>query len=292
MSAEGPAASCGFADTSGHCIASSSPEASGWEKQSWLTHEQKANLEAARISFEAGESEVTHYPLVMDLVLDLRCNLRCVMCNEEPARRSGETTYDFPFQERKDTLEEFFRRVVSVVITGGEPSVSPHFEPVMEMLRKADGARATICTNGQLLREVILPHRGRIASIHLSVDAATEETYERIRVGGSWNKLRDGLDAVADALADGSLASAYTFNVISRWNYHEMEGMVKLAASLGMQYLKFDEVREEPGMSIPELKFRIEDKEAVLSHLEAAISAAREEGICLSYSFHTFGLSA
>lgn len=279
---------CGH-DSVGGCVPPPAIGCDGWDQASWLTEDQRSNITAAKESFEAGEFVVRHYPVAMDIVLGLRCNLRCVMCNEEPARRLLVIDeYNFPLEERGDTLREFLHWGSRVIITGGEPSVCPSFEPLLSIMRDAGGAKATVCTNGQLVREIILPHRDQIEALHLSVDAASRETYEKIRVGGDWGKMVLGLEAVSEAMRDGSLPFAYMFNVISKWNYHEMPEMVKLSASLGMPYLKFDEVREEPGMNIPELKFRPEDEQMVIPFLERAIEEASKTELKLEYSFHTF----
>ena len=139
-------------------------------------------------------ADVRPFNLEMDLLN--KCNLRCVMCMmshrtmvEQPLRR-------FPLERFEQLADEVFWHTNALSFTyGTEPLLHPQFDRFVEIASRYRIPRVYAVTNGQLLTEAV----ARTAVQHgmhaltVSVDAARRETYERIRVGGDWDRLMHNL---------------------------------------------------------------------------------------------------
>jgi molybdenum cofactor biosynthesis enzyme MoaA len=84
--------------------------------------------------------------------------------------------------------------------------------------------------------------------IKVSFDAATEQTYNKTRCGGSWNKVTESTRFVADWLAQRKAQHLNTYTrlianfVVQQTNYHEMIDFVVLCNSLGVDQILFQKV--------------------------------------------------
>ncbi len=118
------------------------------------------------------------------------CNLNCAMCQTMSAtRKRGRMEIDF----LRETLEKLATDGITNVAlhTLGDPLANPRLAEVMAELRRA-GLTTSICTNGLLLErhvDTLIEYMDVSPSISFSVDGATKDTYERIRIGGKFEDL-------------------------------------------------------------------------------------------------------
>jgi MoaA/NifB/PqqE/SkfB family radical SAM enzyme len=142
-----------------------------------------------------------------------------------------------PF-DRYVRLIDGFRGLRELHLQGlGEPLMHPRF---FDMVRHAAarGIAVSLNTNLTLLTE----RRARacatcgLAAIHVSIDGATAATYERIRVGASFNKVLRNLRrlAAAVAAAPDPRPSLRIVTVLMRDNLAELPDIVRLAADAGV----------------------------------------------------------
>src|SRR5204863_2662121 len=77
--------------------------------------------------------------------------------------------------------------------------------------------------------------RARVATVAVSIDGVTAETYERIRAGATWERLHAKLQLLRDVRR--ALRSRLPrLRVIFTWmreNRHELRGLPAFAASIG-----------------------------------------------------------
>lgn len=129
------------------------------------------------------------------------CNLNCAMCQTLSAtRKRGRMEIDF----LRTTLEKLVADGIDNVAlhTLGDPLANPRLREVMAELRRV-GLNTSICTNGLLLErhvETLLEYMDVSPSISFSVDGATAETYEKIRIGGKFQDLLRQLDICNERL--------------------------------------------------------------------------------------------
>ena len=118
------------------------------------------------------------------------CNLNCAMCQTMSATRKRgrmETS------TLRLTLEKLVADGISNVAlhTLGDPLANPRLSEVMAELRRVK-LTTSICTNGLLLErhvDTLIEYMDVSPSISFSVDGATQETYEKIRIGGKFSDL-------------------------------------------------------------------------------------------------------
>ena len=111
------------------------------------------------------------------------CNINCVMCETHSAARpKGEMDLDM-FRESLDQLEAVNCKTLHYH-TVGEPTIHRRFGDILRISHER-GFEVFLSTNGLLIdRHIDALVRWPVGVIRFSVDGATRETYERIRVGG------------------------------------------------------------------------------------------------------------
>ncbi|HEY9724189.1 MAG TPA: radical SAM protein [Oscillatoriaceae cyanobacterium] len=216
------------------------------------------------------------------IVLEMtnKCNLRCTMCAISYNTFSN-TSMDMALFEK---VWPFIETAREVALFGyGEPLVNPHFKEMFERCAQVDGLVTYFTTNGTMLDRVaesIVVNR--LTYLGISTDGATPETYERIRRGGKLQKLIDNVKLINHYKQLHGLPGPYMrFAFVGmRDNIHELPMLVRLAAELGMQEVKFtylvahtENMREQVLWYHPEL---------VREHLGAARDEASRLGIKLN----------
>ena len=94
--------------------------------------------------------------------------------------------------------------------------------------------------NDNKLDELINKY-GKI-KVAISVDAATEETYKKIRRGGNYSKLMSNLEYIAKKRKEGKIAYWRLNYVIQSINVNEIGLFVSIAEQLGVDEIYFHEI--------------------------------------------------
>ena len=173
-------------------------------------------------------------PLKLEMDVVNQCNLRCVMCHF--------SNPEFYRRRKEDLAPEAFARIADQVFPlCSQVSLSISTEPLMHrglagLLERLPAYRVPwvyLHTNGQLLDEAIIERfiATGFNQLSISIDAATQATYERIRVGGKFSRLLDNLAALNRAKREhGSSLPRLFFNVVlMRSNIRELPAIVRLA---------------------------------------------------------------
>jgi radical SAM protein with 4Fe4S-binding SPASM domain len=133
------------------------------------------------------------FPRRVTIELSSCCNLSCVMCPRQYL--SGESGFMEDALFGKIVQEIGSEEVEAVVpFFRGESLLHPRFMELLGLLRRHCRSRIQLATNGLLLSEEMihdLLFKIRIDFISFSLDAVTEETYRKIRRGGSLEKARE-----------------------------------------------------------------------------------------------------
>ncbi len=143
-----------------------------------------------------GRDELRSLPLNLGLCPSTYCNFDCIMCGYGRSPRR-----DIP-DEVWDELPYFLPTLSTLVMLGGEPLANPR---AMTFLRSFDPSRwpdtgISLTTNGSLLTRATLRHLSRVpfASVIVSVNAGTAQTYEAVQRGAPFQTLLDNLDALVE----------------------------------------------------------------------------------------------
>ncbi len=125
----------------------------------------------------------TNYPTTVVLELVNRCDLQCVMCYQGFRNDADKFTVD---ESMLDKIFNDFKKnkLSALMLTASEPLLYKHFDKVLERAKEAEIMDIFIFTNGNLLNEKnskLILNSG-VTRLFVSIDAATEETYNKIRV--------------------------------------------------------------------------------------------------------------
>jgi MoaA/NifB/PqqE/SkfB family radical SAM enzyme len=165
------------------------------------------------------------------------CNLQCPMClvSYRPRLARSEGAFDLDaFKALVDGLPDLER----VTLQGlGEPLLAPDLQAMVEYAA-ARGVRMGFNTNAMLLTRARAEPlvRAGLAWLHVSLDGATAATYESIRAGASFARLRRNVTELVSLMRRlgaerPRLSLVY---VAMRRNIHELPAAVRLAAEWGV----------------------------------------------------------
>jgi Fe-coproporphyrin III synthase len=167
-------------------------------------------------------------PLVT-LYLSERCNSRCITCDYW---RHG--VKDMSLKTVEAMLPSLAAlRTRTVLLSGGEPLLNPEWADIAALL-KSRGLALWLLSSGLSLAK----HARRAAelfdSITVSLDGTCAKTYAAIRGVDAFDKVCEGIRAVAGAGVPTSVRVT-----LQRANYRELHGFVTLARELGAAQVSF-----------------------------------------------------
>lgn len=168
-------------------------------------------------------------PLLVSWQITRDCDLACLHCCTESAPGKRLADELSPAEALRLVSDIVRNEVPYVMLCGGEPLVAPHFFQVAEALGAA-GVQLKIETNGQRFEEAVALRLARlpIRSIQVSLDADTQEVYERQRPGGSLAKAH----AACRVARSAGLPVEITF-APTRINIEQAEAVIRRARHLG-----------------------------------------------------------
>lgn len=127
------------------------------------------------------------YPSYIEVEVTTRCNLKCIICErtywDEPNR-------DMSFEEFKYIIDQF-PRLKWIGLTGiGESFINKDFLKMLEYVKSKDILIELYDTfyfiDKKTSEELV---RLKVDKVFASIDAATKQTYEKIRVGSDFEKI-------------------------------------------------------------------------------------------------------
>ncbi|BAY23373.1 radical SAM domain-containing protein [Calothrix sp. NIES-2100] len=137
-------------------------------------------------------------PSYVRVIVGNTCNLKCVMCPYHSAELKPTHSTDF-FKAKKAMSWEMMQKLakecgeakISILIGSiEEPILHPQLVEFIQLCRQQGVPRVHITTNGQLLDQTCsqaLLEAG-LTSIDISIDAATSDTYRKVR-GADFNRV-------------------------------------------------------------------------------------------------------
>jgi|TARA_B100000900_G_scaffold394431_1_gene391841 sulfatase maturation enzyme AslB (radical SAM superfamily) len=103
----------------------------------------------------------------------------------------------------------------------------------MDQVPERDNIKYSILTNGLMFKEFYtrIPYIIKnLNELGVSIDGASKDTYEKLRLGGKWEKILQGLECMAEQKQKYGFRFVLYF-VVQKDNYHEMEDIMMLGKS-------------------------------------------------------------
>lgn len=183
---------------------------------------------------------VEHLPYFYEVHLGMPCNEKCIMCVPDGKHKRDQISLDeFTafFEQVKPVAEQ-------ITLIGGETFMYPWFNEVLDQLAQHP-VTVTIITNATMLTEKITPRLTALHGLELkfSVDAATRETYRRIRGRDVFDKVIANVRRFAETTRDMAHIQRIFVFVVMRENLDEVLPFVDLARELNVHRVDFQPVK-------------------------------------------------
>jgi len=140
----------------------------------------------------SGERRLFDFPLFMEIEASYACNYRCPNCPRQAlghAKKEG-----FLSRELLDKLfaeAKKYRMPSATFSHGGEPLMRKDLPEIIRSARDSLILDRMIHTNGSLLNEDLAVDliKSGLTKINFSLDAASPETYAKVRLGGDYERV-------------------------------------------------------------------------------------------------------
>ena len=176
-------------------------------------------------------------PRNMMVVLSNKCNLTCIMC------RAIQNKWEIP-QERLKEIKDLFPYLERVLWQGGEILLLPYFKDLLKESLKYPNIKQAILTNFQLADDEIinLIVKNNI-ELRISIDGVEKNIYEKIRRGGSFQKLIDNINLLNDVREKNNTQMSLNLSiVVMRENYDKLVEFVDFAHKYNFNLITFNKI--------------------------------------------------
>lgn len=186
-----------------------------------------------RKALQQKEHRLSYLPRSLNLCFDYSCNLACPSCRKQVRVARGA---ELKQAEQIGAIiqKELLPQAQTVTLSGfGDPFGSPTYLALLKKLNSFDFPhlqQVRLHTNGQRLTPEMwqqLPGlQSLVAEIEISIDAATEPTYQLNRPGGSFFQLLSNLNFLKGCDCNRTLSM-----VVQQNNWREIPQFLALAQS-------------------------------------------------------------
>lgn len=203
-----------------------------------MTARRVQNLIQARHDERRGALMPSSYPVKLTVEATNVCNLRCPACFTG-AGEMGRKRSMIEMELYRKLLDELGPYLFELELYNwGEPLLNKNVFTMIEEASQA-GISTTVSTNFSIPFDDARAERlvaSGLSLLGVSIDGATQESYEQYRVGGDLEKVLDNCKRVLEAkrrLGSVSPHMVWEYHVFPH-NQHEVELGKKLAEELGM----------------------------------------------------------
>ena len=200
------------------------------------------------------------------LAIDDSCNLKCPSCRTGLIFEKSGSRFNKRI-ELADKINEWIQYKIDFDLfveplqvhigSDGDPFASHIYRHFMDRTPDSSLIQYSILTNGLLVDEIHnkIPHViKRLVKLGVSIDGATKNTYEQLRLGGSWKKIQYNLNFIKELKQEFN----FTFElhmVVQKDNWKEMPTMLKLAEQFNVDVVYFNEIKDwNTGQDINEVR--------------------------------------
>jgi MoaA/NifB/PqqE/SkfB family radical SAM enzyme len=233
-----------------------------------------------------GRTALSSTPPKLGIDIQGACNVKppCVYCNWDLAKAREEDRVDLPFT--RDTLREwgdFFENSSELVNCSiGEPFMGKNLDELLDAFGER-GKVLEMATNGQILTEGNVRRLlGRNVHLYVSLDAATAETYARLRNARFTLVLDNVRRLVAAKGGPGHLPLVYLVFMPMRANAHEADAFVRLCAELKVDRMVLRPLNASEGNDLnwDRAGYRFEYRKELLPWAELVRISGRVAELC------------
>jgi len=189
--------------------------------------------------------KVTRIPRNLIFDFDYTCNFVCPSCRTDIINNNKNIMIrpvnNIIVDRIKNQIIDQIQFPTEIRWCGGEPFISEPYLELFEYISRKNNPNIhhIIQTNGSYLKkkkdllESLLPS---IKVLRISFDAATEQTYKKIRVNGVWDTLIENVIWINNLIKEKNYKTSIRADfVVQLDNYHEMPAFVELCKKLNLE---------------------------------------------------------
>ena len=204
---------------------------------------------------EIPEVQIKH----IRLAIDDSCNLKCPSCRTKLIFHKEGSQFKKGIRiadKINDWLSTYSKPVQVHIGSDGDPFASHVYRHFMEHTPKSSITQYSLLTNGLMFKDFRprIPHIiENLTRLGVSIDGATKETYEKLRLGGKWDNINRNLECIAE------LKQQHNFKfelhmVVQKDNWQEIQTMIELGKQLGTDKIYFNKIQDwNTGQNINEV---------------------------------------
>ena len=221
------------------------------EKQCSYLRNQKEMLRWAGWKESTPTFSIKH----LRLAIDDSCNLQCPSCRTKLIFHKDGSQFKKGIR-LADKINDWIR---SNLIFGeinlplqvhigsdGDPFASHVYRHFMEHTPRSKMIQYSILTNGLMFKDFHprIPHIiENLTELGVSIDGATKETYEKLRLGGKWDNINRNLEYIAE-LKEQHNFKFVLHMVVQKDNWQEIPAMIQLGKRLGTDKIFFNKIQD------------------------------------------------
>jgi radical SAM protein with 4Fe4S-binding SPASM domain len=160
---------------------------------------------AYRNSYDkAANLEISDYPIQLDIELNASCNLRCPMCpiSAESPKGKGKSTW-FSYELYKEIIDESVKNGLKALKLNyiNEPLIRDDLFKFVDYAKEAGVLDIYLSTNGMLMTPEVCKRMvsSGLTRVQVSIDAVTEEIYDKLRPGGKLPTVIKNIEHLLEA---------------------------------------------------------------------------------------------
>lgn len=180
-------------------------------------------------------------PVSLSIEPTTSCNLRCPEC-PSGLRSFSRPTGMMELKLFKTIIKEIYKSLSYLILYfQGEPYLNPAF---LEAVRYADDLNiyTSTSTNAHFLTKVnaLETVKSGLSRIIISMDGTNQESYEKYRIGGNFEKVIQGTHNLVEAKKQLKINSPYIILqfLVFKHNMHQIPEIKRIAKTLGVDKLE------------------------------------------------------
>lgn len=167
-------------------------------------------------------------PYMIDWAITNSCNLDCLHCRGMDKKELDSRTI-LRVAEEIPSLKPRW-----VIIEGGEPLLRKELFEIIEIIHKSN-IKIYLISNGMLFNEDFAIRFAELnINLMISIDGADKESYEKIRRGANFERLKKSIEIANEY---GILDSCPL--TIGKHNYHQIDKLFRFAKRIGYKKITF-----------------------------------------------------
>lgn len=200
------------------------------------------------LDYQYRKRKLAEQPLTYKVALNLdsACNLHCQTCRDELITK----TFNMTDEDIAECIEIAKKSPYLILGADGELFISPNYKRILQSdLSESEIHNIELYSNGTIFTEkrwmeYVNPKNERlIKKVKISLDAACEETYQKVR-GNHWKPLMENLKFIVELKKRLGFQLHTTFT-ISKLNVSDVKSFTDFAYTLGFDAVQYSFAREQ-----------------------------------------------